>query len=53
MECPIGTYNSNPDSSSCTECTSGNICVEIGLSLPLDCPDGYICTLNGIFQNIK
>ena len=53
MECPIGTYNSNPDSSSCTECTSGNICVEIGLSLPLDCPDGYICTLNGIFSKYQ
>ena len=53
LSCPIGTYNSITDSSSCTNCPSGKICTEIGLSIPLNCPDGYTCSLNGIFSKYQ
>ena len=53
LSCPIGKYNSNTDSSSCTNCPSGQICTEIGLSIPLNCPKGYTCSLTGIFSKYQ
>ena len=53
LSCPIDTYNSNTDTSSCTDCPSGSICTQIGLILPLNCRDGYTCSLSRIFSKYQ
>lgn len=45
--CPPGTYGNTVGLSECSACQGGTVCPSSGLTLPLPCPPGFICSLPG------
>jgi len=46
--CPPGTFRANDRSASCSPCPPGYFCPSQGLSSPLLCAAGMVCSLSGL-----